>query len=223
MDNSTNENSDIALFYGILAGDGCLSRSGRDYTISITCSVYDDEPFIKYVVLPLVIKIRKKQTNYKKRFDQGKIEIKFGDKELFTTMKFLGFPVGHKTDLEIPCIFNKSLYPALVSGYFATDGCLVLAKNNGILYPRIEIQCVSSKILYQITDFLVENGLKGKTYRLKRRSGIYKDRVIYRMQFNGRNNLIRFKDLIGFINPKHIEKLQHYNQCRCSSVVRAPH
>ncbi len=219
MEIDIQPSKEMALFYGILAGDGCISKSKRQHLISITCSVYDDEPFIKNIVVPLLVNLRGKPVKYVNRWKEGKIEIKFSDKEFFYSIKSLGFPIGKKGNIEIPDIFPRDLYKYIVSGYFATDGCIVLADNNGILYPRIEIQSISNRILYQIKDFLISCGMSGNVYRITRRSGLYRGDVIYRMQFNGYDNLIRFKELIDFINPKQEDKFKNYMKCRCSSAV----
>ena len=61
--------------------------------------------------------------------------------------------------------------------------------------------------------------MNGSVYKTTRRSGFNKGRVIYRLQYNGKDNLLKFKELIGFINPKHEEKYKRYEKRRCGSVV----
>jgi hypothetical protein len=39
---------DLALFYGIMLGDGCLSHTSKNRKIvAISCSLKDDLPFLK--------------------------------------------------------------------------------------------------------------------------------------------------------------------------------
>lgn len=203
-------NKDLALIYGVLAGDGCISRAGRGYFISLTCNIHDDEPFIKNIIIPLFERIRKKKIKYRKREDCGKIEINFSDKEFFNLIKSMGFPVGIKKGIDIPNIFPENFYRYIISGYFSTDGSIVLTNNNGTIYPRIEIFSKSPKILEQIKDFLLSKGLNGNVYKINRKSGYNNGSIIYRMQFNGYDNLIKFKEIIGFINPKHENKFRRY-------------
>ena len=216
-------NNDWALLYGILAGDGCISKSGKHHFISVTCNIHDDEPFFQKIVIPLFEKIRNKKTQYIKRPKWGKIEINFSDKELFNSIKLLEFPVGKKENMKIPDMFTDDFYTHVISGYFSTDGSLVLANNNGSMYPRIEIQCKSVEILKQTKEFLIRNGMKGNVYKMLRKYPNGKERIMYRLQFNGHENLISFRDIIGFINPKHEKKFKKYIKCRCGSGVRAPH
>ncbi|MFH1473873.1 MAG: LAGLIDADG family homing endonuclease [Candidatus Aenigmatarchaeota archaeon] len=202
--------SKLATLYGIMLGDGCLSNSCNKYFISISGSFYDDEPFFNKVVIPIFSKIRGKQTKYRKRPKQGKIEINISDKKMFLYLKSLGFPVGRKLDrIFIPKIFyEKGLVKFVISGVFATDGSLVITNNNGIPYPRLEITSKCLRFLNQIKNFLMENKMKGNVYRNNRKNGL-----IYRLEFPGKNNLEKFIELIGFINPKHVSK---HNTFKCA-------
>ena len=52
--------SEIALLYGVLIGDGCLSNTAKAYFISLTCDLYSDIPFITKIQ-PLLEKFRGKE------------------------------------------------------------------------------------------------------------------------------------------------------------------
>jgi len=196
-------NREFAFLYGTLMGDGCLSNYKRKYIISITCNVHDDEPFFIKKIIPILNKLRNVPNKYRKRVDQGKIEISFSDKLLFNKIKKLGFPIGKKGDkLTIPNIFIKSkLVKYIISGIFSTDGSLFLAKNNGIKYPRLELESCSSKLLNQISKVLSDMKINNRVYRLNKRTGL-----IFRLDVNGRFNILKFDEKIGFANPKQKEK-----------------
>ena len=197
-------NKNFALLYGILLGDGCISSSSSKYFISVVGNIYDDIHFYEKIVIPLFNGFRDKNTVYRKRPKYGKIEINFSDKDLFQYIRSVGFPVGKKgTKLLIPNKLRKYT-KEVIAGLFATDGSLVLTDNNGILYPRIEIRSLSRKMLEQTRDFLNMNGLNGYVYKVKEKS------IMYRLQFNGRKNLFKFRKKIGFINPKHEDKFNRY-------------
>lgn len=199
-------NKELALFYGILAGDGCISRSGKKYYISITCHIRDDRKFFSNVVIPITEKLRGKKVKPKLREKYGKIELNFTDKRLFGKIKAIGFPVGKKGKrIKIPKFFPKYLWKYVINGLFSTDGCITFANNNGTLYPRIEIQSTAKKLLSQVSKYLIENGLWGHVYKINAKPG-----VIYRLEFPGKNNLNKFRRVIGFSNPKHEEKFQKY-------------
>jgi hypothetical protein len=193
----------LAILYGIMLGDGCLSNSSNKYFISIAGNLHDDEPFYEKIVIPIFSEVRGKATKYRKRPKHGKIEINVTDKKMFYYLKSLGFPVGKKLDrIFIPEIFyKKNLVKFVISGIFATDGSIVKANNNNTMYPRIEIQSKCFRLLNQIKYFLIENKMKGNVYKIKNNYGL-----VYRLEFPGRNNLEKFIKVIGFINTKHLSK-----------------
>ncbi len=203
---------DFALLYGILLGDGCLSKFGRNArAIIISCSLKDDIPFFEEIVIPILKNIKNKTYKYHAKPKQGSIEIKIYDKPFFVEIKRLGFPIGHKGPfLKISEIFDDTLYKHIVQGYFATDGCLVVTNNNGTLYPRIEFCSISKTLLIQVLEYLTKIGMKGKLYNCSRSGrvcfGKYIRKDSYRIQFNGRKNLRTFVKEIGLVNPKHKEK-----------------
>jgi len=200
---------DIALIYGTMLGDGCLSRVGKHhYFLEICGNIKDDLHFLKKIKSKLE-KIRGKRIKIKKRLSLGKLEMSFSDKKTFLLFKNLGFPVGKKgTKVRIPDKFPLNLYKFIVQGYFATDGCLVITNNNGTLYPRIEFSSISKPLLKQILNYLNNIGMKGKLYLSHRYSNHWND--LYRIQFNGKKNLNVFLEKIGFVNTKHLKKYRKW-------------
>ncbi len=198
---------DIALIYGILLGDGCLSKVGKHhYFIEICGHITDDIPFLTKIK-PLVEKIRGKTVKIKKRPSLGKLELSFADKKMFYLFYNIGFPIGKKgTKLTISPYFKRRLYKEIIAGYFATDGCLVITNNNGTLYPRIEFSSISKRLLTQVLDYLRDKGMSGKLYVSHRYTNHWN--TLYRIQFNGNTNLTKFIEIIGFVNPKHECKLK---------------
>ncbi|MBR9700113.1 hypothetical protein GOV09_06660 [Candidatus Woesearchaeota archaeon] len=197
------------ILYGTMLGDGCLSRFGKHhYALSISGHLTDDSPFLNKIA-GILTKIRGKATPVRNRPKEGKVEINIADKELFTTFQNLGFPVGKKGNtLHIPTLINTDKYKYLIQGYFATDGCLVIANNNGIAYPRIEFSGISRKLLEQVLHYLIDIGMQGDLYVNKVYSNHYFTK--YRLQFSGKRNLSVFISKIGFINPKHVEKYSNW-------------
>ena len=55
-------------------------------------------------------------------------------------------------------------------------------------------------------------GMRGAFYLAKRKNlnSSYNVQKQYRIQFNGKENLLLFKELIGFINPRYEEKFQNF-------------
>ena len=209
-----SEDKRIALLFGILLGDGCLScysckdRKNKRKTIVITGHKKDDREFFEKILVPLLKSLTNSSIKIKERKIKQVIEIHVSDKLFFTKISSLGFPIGKKgASLKIPKIFyDKDLVMEITRGFFATDGSLVITKNPNKYYPRVEGNGISKNLIGQIFNYLIKVGMKGYLYEAKRKTINPKWNVIqkqYRFQFNGLNNLLLFNNLIGFINPKH--------------------
>lgn len=213
---------DFALLYGIMLGDGCLSQFRRSdknsyrKMIVITGSSLDDLPFFRDVVNPIFFKIRGKETKIKFKRNCNAIEIQVTDEKLFDFIVSLGFPIGKKgSDIFIPQIFYENhLVEQIISGFFATDGSLVLTKNPNKYYPRLEAHAICNRLLKQIYEYLKTKGLQGNGFyecrRQKVNGGFNEVFKKYRFQFNGIKNLILFNKLIGFSNPKYNYKFEQF-------------
>ena len=201
---------DFALLYGVLLGDGCLSKCENKYFISIAGNKLDDIPFYEEILSPLLLKFRGKPTKIKFRSKQNSIEFNFSDKNLFYKFYNMGFPIGKKgTLIAIPKIFySKNLIKYIVQGIIATDGSLVLTKNQNKYYPRLELVVTHKYLIKQVYSYLISKGMKGHLYLTKRKPNPrWKTQLPqYRFQFNGKSNLDRFRIKIGFINPKQENK-----------------
>lgn len=202
-------NEDLALIYGTMLGDGCLSKVGKASFISISGNLHSDIPFFD-VIIPILVKLRGKNVKAHKRDKYGKVEINFSDKKLFKKINNLGFPVGKKgTSLSIPEIFLPKM-KQVVQGYFATDGCLVITNNNGTIYPRIEFSSISQELLQQVRNYLKTLDIIGNVY-VSHKANFRSNKPLYRLQINGKKNLIMFKKFVGFVNPKHEEKFNYFS------------
>lgn len=214
----------FAILYGIMLGDGCLSLVyGKKKFVSITGNSKDDVPFFNDIVKPILKRLINKDIPIKFRKNENTIDLNFVNKNLFDFISSFGFPVGKKGDqLFIPKIFyDKKLVKYVLQGFFATDGSLVLTDNNGTLYPRIEANGIAKKLIKEISDYINSLGIKCNFYLAKRKiqTGYLNRQEVYRIQINGKDNLKRYVKLIGFINPKQIERLRYY--CKkngCSKI-----
>ncbi len=215
-----NGEEKFALLFGILLGDGCLScYSPKDRKIRkeivIVGHKYDDRDFFEFILVLLLRTLTKNSIKIKGRRDCKAIAIHISDSKLFNKIKLFGFPVGKKgNSLFIPKIFyDKNLVRYVVQGFFATDGSLVLTKNGNKFYPRVEGNGISKNLINQIVEYLVGIGMKGYFYEAKRKKldlhwGLRQQP--YRFQFNGEGNLMIFRNLVGFANPKHKRRYRKF-------------
>jgi len=217
--NSLNDEQRFALFYGIMLGDGCLSqyntKDGRErFVISITGHAIDDKLFYDNILTGLLKSFGRTSVSVKIRKDCNALEINFPDKDLFNKIHFYGFPIGKKgPNISIPkYFFDNNLSKYVVAGFMATDGSLVLTKNPNKYYPRIEGNGISKKLIKQIFNYLSSAGMEGAFYLAKRKApnSVYNVQQQYRFQFNGRENLLLFKEQIGFVNFKHQNKFHQF-------------
>lgn len=214
-----NEDEKFALFYGIMLGDGCLSyyktKQGIDkFTLAITGGI-DDKLFYENVLSPILISLGRKSVTIKIKKECRGIEINFPNKVIFDKIHSYGFPIGKKgPNIVIPRYFyDQKLVKFVVAGFIATDGSLVLTKNPNKYYPRIEANGISKVLIAQIHAFLISLGMNGGFYLAKRKkftSQFKSNFEQYRLQFNGKDNLLLFKELIGFVNPQYEEKFLNF-------------
>lgn len=213
----------FAILYGIMLGDGCLSLVyGKKKFISITGNSKDDVPFFNNIIKPILKRLINKDIPIKFRKNENTIDLNFVNKKLFDFIHSYGFPIGKKGDqLFIPRIFyDKKLVKYVLQGFFATDGSFVLTDNNGTLYPRVEANGISKKLIEEISVYINSIGIKSNLYLAKRTNSFcYTDKEQYRIQINGKDNLKKYVKLIGFVNPKQIQRLAYYyKKTGCSKI-----
>jgi hypothetical protein len=203
-------NGDMALFFGIMLGDGCLSQynKGRARCVIVTCGYPSDREFFYGTVLPLANKLRNKPARWREVPSDGRLEINFCDKRLFSILKELGFPVGVKgRRLSIPtALYDNKFIKKIIAGLYATDGSFIVADNNGIDYPRIELHSISHGLLSQVQTKLQEQGVHANLNTINRT----KWGIIYRLDINGKTNVSKFEKKIRLVNPKHKAKFDRF-------------
>lgn len=211
----------FALLYGIMLGDGFIGQYGIKQIpcVGVICHLFDDADFIHKIVKPLFEEFAKNKTTIRRRENCNSLEVRSYDPQLFQMLRSLNFPVGKKGDkIEIHRnYFKQNLIRKVIQGFIATDGCLVLTKNKKTLYPRIEAHAACGNLLRQIHSFLTSINIGGGYYRpkLKNYGGKVNSKLQrFRIQFNGFKNLVKFRNEIGFINPKHEKRFQLVNNLR---------
>ncbi len=130
----------LALFLGMLSGDGCLplSHSGegyRDYKVCF-CNTQKDLVLLFSDLLFEVFGVHSKIAIRKRKNRKPLYELWKYSKEVVNKLKKIGFPEGVKRDiLRIPNLIkkgNKKQKLSFILGVLITDGCL--RKQGSILF-----------------------------------------------------------------------------------------
>jgi len=197
----------LAEFFGVMVGDGCLSNtgkgpgSGKKYWIYICGHKLDDR--IHYNYLKKLIKILfNKEVKIQERNKQEAIFIRFSDKNIFNTLVNLGFPVGKKYSLlKVPFWILNDGYNSIefLRGLFDTDGSFILSKQHKkfYYYPRIEITTKSYILAKQIKHLVNNLGIN---------CSLNKKREYFRLEIAGNKNCASWMEIIGTNNEKHFIK-----------------
>lgn len=200
---------DESMLYGAMLGDGNVANYGGQYRITITGHSIDDKDFLISRIKPILEKLFKKSIHINFRKDCLAIDLVIYSKEVFKyVVKEWNYPVGRKKDIFIPenLVQDEKVMRNIISGFFATDGSMVITNNNGTFYPRVEFGNKSTAILVQIRNFLSQFGINGGLYISHKHS----TGNVYRLQYNGKGNTLKFWEIIGFINPKHKRKFEEF-------------
>ncbi len=198
-----------SLLYGAMLGDGSVGKYSSQYKITITGHSIDDKDFLILGIKPILEKLFKKPIHLNFRKDSSALDLIIYSKEVFEYMtKKWNYPAGRKKNISISksLVQDKKIMRNVISGFFATDGSMVITNNNGIFYPRVEFGNKSTTILIQIRNFLSQFGIKGGLYI----SHKHPTGNVYRLQYNGKKNTLKFWKIIGFINPKHKRKFEEF-------------
>lgn len=195
----------LAEVVGILLGDGSLnvyesSKYSTYYRLKITTHSQDYE-YIEYIS-ELFIKLFNNKPIVRKRPEENTKDICIYKKSIVKYFLDLGMMKSPKWNRAIiPLQFMRQKYGKLIlRGYFDTDGSVVLAKNHGRTYPRLEMKISPSPMQKQLEQLIRNYKFRFKTYRI----GLGKVRI----QINGLKELQKWEKIIGFSNPKHSEKMK---------------
>lgn len=197
---------DLAEFYGIMIGDGCLSYvpaykgTGPKYVVYIAGDSRNDFEFFTHIVL-LINRLFGINVRIEKRADCNGILIRFSSKRVFELLRSFGFPVGKKRGIMIPADFSRNqLWSYVTRGIFDTDGCVVFSKQHKKLhyYPRIEITNSSKKLIDQLHLLLTQAGFVCS----QRKTGVN----CLKLEIAGVKNIEKWMQTIGSNNQKHVRK-----------------
>jgi hypothetical protein len=161
-------NEGFCELYGILIGDGCLSKyrsQGKwHHVIRIDGNLKTDQHY--YIYMKNLIKnVLGRDVKIKQREKYSLIYFMFHNKEfLYYMNRNFDFPIGKKGEIKIheSIARDKKLIKETLRGIFDTDGCIYFTKNNRgdeRYYPIIEIVTYSKALINQLYQTLTELGL----------------------------------------------------------------
>lgn len=198
-------NNELAKLIGILLGDGSLSKyknKNGTYHHRVQITFHSEQLHYILHVSGLCQRVLGFTGSIRKRKDQNATDIRILRKHILNRLLELGMVLSPKWDRAIiPEEFmNKKLGKYVLRGYFDSDGSVVLAHNNGILYPRLEMKISPSPMQQQFRKLLDMYNFK---YGWQE---IGKGKV--RVQMNGLAALAKWKKNIGFSNKYYSDRYQ---------------
>lgn len=213
--------SNLAYICGILTGDGSIySREEKnDYIIKCVGNPRDEQELYTKIIAPLFKELFGFIPNICYQDSKTTYGFVLYSKAIFTYLtEVIGMSRGKKYDtLCIPAIFKKEEYLLIsfLRGLFDTDGCISFKKKYKPVpyYPVITLSSKSSRLIREVADILKEKQFKVveiydyKLFDKRIKKGYTK---ISRLELNGKYNLLRWNELIGFSSPKHLAKIKEY-------------
>lgn len=202
--NIPNLDEDMALFLGMLWGDGWIvnrsaAKTKGQWRIGI---VEDDRSLIRYFIYltEKIFSIKPKINDRK-----TKLEAYFNSRIVYEILnRTYAFPDGEKIDkLRIPkdIIKSKKLSMAFLKGLFSTDGKFTIYKQ----YPRVGLDSATLSLIKDVEKVLSKNNFNPRVYTWNRKDG----NKLYGLYLNGLNQVNLFHWNIGFVGEK-ANKLQTF-------------
>jgi len=195
-------------FYGIMMGDGCVSRypiksskKPRTAVVISGNSEKDREYFTDFLV-PTMNQLFGVKIKIKKRKDQNTIDLVTCASQISQWLIKHNFPIGKKHDLQIPPhIMSMPLEHRniVIRGLLDTDGCIAARKDEDYKYPYIFIWAKNKKLREQLKEILREQEIPAY---------LHGDSVVVR----GCNNFKTWFRKIGSSNPRNIQKYEEWLQ-----------
>ena len=218
---------DLAYICGFMAGDGSIytRMSKHDYIIKCVGNPKKEREFYHQTIGPLFKGLFNLDVNLKVQDCGETYGFVVYSKELLTYLtESIGLPCGKKYDsLRIPPTIknNKQLLIAFLRGLADTDFYLGLKRGSKInpYYPIITGCSKSFEFMNEVANQFEKLGFKVTRYFNYKQLDIrFKNgySIINRVELCGHDNYKLWMKLIGFKNPRHLNKCEimskQYNQ-----------
>jgi intein/homing endonuclease len=210
----------LAEEIGIHIGDGFMNiynYSNRgNYWIKYTGNYVEEEGYLKNHLQNLLKFLYNFSGSAIKSNKDNSINITVRSKAIVSFKnKILSLPLGNKSSISVPEIIlksNKRLLASFMRGIADTDFSLSFKKKyrENHYYPVMHLGCNNRILVEQLQEILREFNIKSDTQFNensydKRTKKIYTKQSLY---LNGKNNLLKWIETIGFNNPVHLTKFE---------------
>ncbi|MFA5176419.1 MAG: LAGLIDADG family homing endonuclease [Candidatus Nanoarchaeia archaeon] len=206
---------DLAYFLGIHYGDGTLGFYKRYYYyIGYSGHLNDEYIFYTLYFKRLFKKLFNKNLRIFEDLRENKESIKLNtqSKAIFTFLnKVIGVKYGPKINVKVPKVLKNSRYLSyFIRGIADTDFSISFKNKDSYKhsYPVISF-CTKDKLLVKELNILLKkfgfNTFVLYDYPKKRYKKVYISNLL---QINGKEQLQKWMDLIGFNSPKHLTKYE---------------
>lgn len=202
----------LAYETGVHLGDGCLyiNQKHGTYRIEFSGNSETDKEFYSKILPEILKKLYNKSPRIYKKKNENTILVVFNSKKIAEQKIRLGLPVGNKLNLkEIPNWLRENLIPHFIRGLGDTDFSVTFHKNKKGVHcePRIEL-FTNNEV---ISDFLYASLKKldfDPTLEKAHRRGFRE----FRLRLYGKAMLNNWMEKIGFVNPKHLNKIYTFRK-----------
>lgn len=213
-----NLTSELAYDVGFMIGDGSINvyKTGTKtrYMIRCSCNLEEEKEFCENFLVPLKETLFNVRPRIRKRKKELQLII-YSKGILSFYHNVFDFPLGSKQKISVPNIIENStpqLISQFIKGLADSDFCLTFKKKHKDInyYPVIKASFSSKALLKSLLRLLSRFHIKVSPkfdvkVQDKRTNKTYIRHEIY---INGKKNLKRWIENIGFNNPKHLTKLR---------------
>jgi DNA-binding transcriptional regulator WhiA len=201
----------MAELVGALIGDGYIYRKNGKYQIGFVGNPKTDvEYYTKLQKLILSEWNKKANIKFRERGIRMVIDSKETSDFLVNNLRIC-YGEGKCEKVKIPHEMTKDwkLARNVLRGIVDTDGSVFIAQKQGAKnYPSIEITTSSIKLANQIRNILIKRNFRVAniwSYKSK-----MSKRITYKVPLNGKENLRKWIDKIGFSNTYKLERAINY-------------
>jgi hypothetical protein len=219
-------NNKIAELLGWYFGDGCLSTKGGRNQFSITGDLSEELQFYREVIVPTFNQVFKgnikKEIMVREYPSVGVCGIYISGKDFVQHLvKTFQLKPGKKLFVNLPNFETIEQKKYFIRGLFDTDGSIYFGRShfktkiltfcNTFHYkPIIKLATISQNLIYYVYSTLKEMGFSPRLYTPRRQRDY--ENIMYSVVLDLKDDVNRWIDEIGFLNPKHKTKIKIWKQ-----------